>query len=210
MEGNSCVIDSDGDVLIRILHQVVPEELVQLAENVTQRLANQLGKKHVKSQRGDYWSVIFGSYVERGGSGQIHTRKEVDCPTFLRDIDSLGCFANHWFAKLCPVEASKVAQVPNKYKLWRYISLMFWNATSVSKSHVDSRDYNWCLVMPFGSFTIGSIDLPYLNTTFMPKRRDLYLLRSNKVFHNVLPSSITRQSFVFTNHSSVVRRFVDI
>jgi hypothetical protein len=64
--------------------------------------------------------------------------------------------------------------------------------------------------MVFGSFTSGMIDLSYLNTTSKLKRRNLYLLHSSKIFHNLVNNSIKRQSFVFTNHTSVVRRFVHI
>jgi hypothetical protein len=81
---------------------------------------------------------------------------------------------------------------------------------SISKYHVDSRNYNWCLVMIFGSFTSGMIDLPYFNTISKLKRKDLYLLHSSKIFHNLISSSIERQFFIFINHASVVRRFVHI
>jgi hypothetical protein len=87
---------------------------------------------------------------------------------------------------------------------------MFWNATSISKCHVDFRDYNWYLVIVFGSFTNETIDLLYFNTTSKPKHRDLYLLHSSKILHNLVSSSIERQSFVLTNHASVIRRFVHI
>jgi hypothetical protein len=60
--------------------------------------------------------------------------------------------------------------------------------------------------MPFGDFEGGEIDLSYLNTTVRSKRGDLYFLYSPKVFHNVL-SSIGRESYVFTNHKSVVKQF---
>jgi hypothetical protein len=75
---------------------------------------------------------------------------------------------------------------------------------------VDSRDYNWCLVMVLGSFISEIIDLPYLNPTSKPKYKDLYLLHLSKIFYNLVNSSIEKQSFVFTNHASVVRRFVHI
>ena len=54
--------------------------------------------------------------------------------------------------------------VPAEYKLWETISLMFWNGTNISKLHVDVRDYNWSMVMPYDHFIGGDIDLKYLNT----------------------------------------------
>jgi hypothetical protein len=62
------------------------------------------------------------------------------------------------------------------------------------------------MVMLFGDFEGGEIDLPYLNTTVRSKRGDLYFLYSLKVFHNVL-SSISRKLYVFTNYKSVVKQF---
>jgi hypothetical protein len=81
---------------------------------------------------------------------------------------------------------------------------MFWNAITVNKIYVDSRDMEWSIVMLFGDFEKDEIDLPYLNTTVKSKRGDLYFLYFPKVFHNVL-SSIDRESYVFTNHKSVVK-----
>jgi hypothetical protein len=64
--------------------------------------------------------------------------------------------------------------------------------------------------MPFGDFTESEIDLLYLNTTVRVKRRDLYFIHSPKVFHNVCSSSFGRECYVFTNHTSIVRRFYSL
>jgi hypothetical protein len=61
---------------------------------------------------------MFRSYVERGESRTVHTVKEIkDCLDFLKEIDEIGSFMNHWFERLCPVKAFQVAIVPKKYKL---------------------------------------------------------------------------------------------
>jgi hypothetical protein len=62
-------------------------------------------------------------------------------------------------------------------------------------------------VIPFGDFKKGEIDLLYLNTTVRVKREDLYFIHSPKVFHNIYSSSLGRECYVFTNHTSVVKRF---
>jgi hypothetical protein len=64
--------------------------------------------------------------------------------------------------------------------------------------------------MVFSSFTSRMVDLLYFNITNKLKCEDLYLLHLSKIFHNVLDSSIERQSFVFTNYISMGRRFVNI
>ena len=66
------------------------------------------------------------------------------------------------------------------------------------------------VVLPFGSFSGGEIDFPYLNCTLHVKRRDIYFLQSSKVFHNVLQSFGNCQALVFTNHKSIVQRFCKI
>ena len=101
--------------------------------------------------------------------------------------------------------------VPESIQLWPGITLMFWNATNITKTHLDSRDWSWSLVLPFGNFTIGTVDLPYLNTNVYPERGDIYLLCSNKIYHNVISSEKEkRQVLVFTNHKSVVQQFIDV
>jgi hypothetical protein len=58
--------------------------------------------------------------------------------------------------------------------------------------------------MLFGDFERSEKDFPYLNTTVRSKRDDLYFLYFPKVFYNVL-SSIDRESYIFTNHKSIVK-----
>jgi hypothetical protein len=64
--------------------------------------------------------------------------------------------------------------------------------------------------MLFGEFSEGEIDLLYLNTTVRVKRGDLYFIHLPKVFHNICFSSFDRECYVFTNHTSVVRRFCSL
>jgi hypothetical protein len=64
--------------------------------------------------------------------------------------------------------------------------------------------------MPFGEFSRGEIDLSYLNTTVRVKQGDLYFIHSLKVFHNIYFSSFGRECYVFTNHTSVIRRFCSL
>ncbi len=90
------------------------------------------------------------------------------------------------------------------------ISLMFWNLTNVTTINIDSKDFIWSMIMIFGKFSGGAVDLPFLNTTMECKRGDIYFINSNKTFHNVCTSSPEQQVFVFTNHRAVVNRFVDL
>jgi hypothetical protein len=75
---------------------------------------------------------------------------------------------------------------------------------------VDVKDLQWSLVLPFGHFTGGDVCLSYLNARVKVRRGDIYLINSNKVFHNVAESSLSREVLVFTNHRSVIQRFCTI
>jgi hypothetical protein len=207
LEDACCLVENSSKVLFWNLHQIVPPSVLQKAENASKKYKAHLHQHVVSDVRGLHSTVRFGSYVERGRSGAIWTKKQLPgFEDFLQDIDDIGKFVSNVFAKVCKEVATMVSSVPTAYKLWDTIFLMFWNATTVNKIHVDSRDIEWSIVMPFGDFKKGEIDLPYLNTTVKSKRGDLYFLYSPKVFHNVL-SSIDRELYVFTNHKSVVKWF---
>jgi hypothetical protein len=106
---------------------------------------------------GTHATTVFGSYIERGESGQIITRKErLLLEGFLQEIDRVDQFVNAIFArvnvtqmqfactntlKVCVEVAINVAKVPLQYKLWSAISLLFWNVTSTTASHIDLRDF---------------------------------------------------------------------
>jgi hypothetical protein len=111
------------------------------------------------------------------------------------------------FIELCGESASRLMLLSWKYKLWDTISLLFWNATSVNKTHVDVRDRDWCIILPFGQYSGGAIDLPYINAKVHAQRGDICFLRSNYVYHNVDDYSGDRQSLVATNHNAVLKRF---
>jgi hypothetical protein len=212
LSGNSCIVDSSGAVLIRLLSGIVPEHLLDILEQSASKHQQQVSKQSmVNDIRGQHACVTFGSYVERGGSGKIWTVKDhPSCRGFLEEIHAVGQFVSDLFSKVCVEVASDVAYVPEEYKLWAAVSLLFWNASNISKSHVDVRDLQWSLVLPFGDFTGGEIDLPYLNAIVKARRGDIYLINSNKVFHKVNESGPNRQALVFTNHRSVVQRFCNI
>jgi hypothetical protein len=95
----------------------------------------------VSNVRGLHFIVRFSNYVERGGSGAIWTKKQLSSSEdFLQNIDDIGKFVSNIFAKVCKEVVTMISSVPTVYKLWDTISLMFWNATTVNKIHVDSRD----------------------------------------------------------------------
>ena len=115
------------------------------------------------------------------------------------------------YRRVCPeVALDVIAHVPKEMQLWPSLTLMFWNATTVTVNHVDVRDLIWSLVLLFGTFTGGDIDLPYLNTKIQARRADMYLVKSNKVFYNVDPASLEREVLVFTNHKGVIQRFCKV
>ena len=61
-----------------------------------------------------------------------------------------------------------------------------------------------------GNFQGGEVDLKYLNARAHCRRGDVYLINSNKVYHDVREAVGDREVFVFTNHHCVIDKFVDI
>jgi hypothetical protein len=85
---------------------------------------------------------MFDSYIERGGSGKIFTKKtNKSCPNFLESIGGVGKFLSHMFKLVCREVATCIQSVPEKLYLWKAITLMFWNATNITTHHTDSRDF---------------------------------------------------------------------
>ena len=167
LKGNACLIDSSGEVLARLFSGIVPEHLLQKLEVISRHYRKQvIATSAVDDVRGHHVSTRFGSCVERGGSGKIHTTKHnKHCDYFLEAIEEVGQFVSEVFRQVCPeVALDVIAHVPKEMQLWPGLTLMFWNATTVTVNHVDVRDLIWSLVLLFGKFTGGNIDLPYLNT----------------------------------------------
>ena len=85
---------------------------------------------------------------------------------------------------------------------------MFWNATNITDNYLDLKDLQYSMALVCGSFKGGYLDLPYLNTLVQVERGDLYLLHSNKIYHNVDRECVgDRHAFIFTNHKCVIQRF---
>jgi hypothetical protein len=59
---------------------------------------------------------------------------------FLQDTDEVGNFISSIFTKVYPAVADQVSSVDPAIRLWDTIILMFWNATTINKVYVDSRD----------------------------------------------------------------------
>lgn len=212
LEGNACVVDGNGDALVILLANVVPERLLQQLETVSHKykaLAQQYCT--VDDIRGPHVSVMFGSYVEAGGSGSIWTRKHYPwCYQFLEDIKEIGEFVDAIYGQFCIEHAVHMLEVPDSIKLWKYLSLLFWNSTSGSKQHLDVRDFTYSIVLPFGNFHGSYVHLYYLNTYVKAKRGDIYIINSNRVYHSVVNGDPDRQSLTCTNHKCVVQHFCNI
>lgn len=212
LQSHSTIIASNGDVLARLFSNVVPQVYLEKLENTAKQHLNAVKQKHTKTNiRGTITVLQFGSYVERGGSGDIWTVKEhKTCPGFLQSIDELGQFVSAFFTRICPEVANNVGNIPANLCLWKNISLMFWNAVcEYAISHKDTRDLHWCLILPFGTEEYGEVELTYLNTTIKCKRGDMYLLNSSDVYHKSCVLS-NRQVLIFTNQSAVVKRYCKI
>jgi hypothetical protein len=115
--------------------------ILQKKENASKKYKVHLHQHQISDVRGTHSTTQFGSYVERGGSGAIWTRKQLPgMEHFLQDIDEVGNFISSIFTKVCLTVADQVFSVDPTIRLWDAITLMFWNATIINKVYVDSRD----------------------------------------------------------------------
>ena len=109
---NSCLVDSSGQVLARLLSNIVPERLVQQLEQVSEKY-----KKHLKAlceisdNRGAHVTIKFGSYLERGGKGRMFVKKNPpNCLDFLEEVKEVGEFISYVYNMVCVEVASVIQQ----------------------------------------------------------------------------------------------------
>jgi hypothetical protein len=211
VSGRSLIVDDEGKTIAVVLNDIVPPQLLQQLELVASQHRDAVIRRLLVSDvRGAHATVMFGSYIERGGSGKIFTKKTNEsCPNFLESIDGVGKFLSHMFKLVCREVATCIQSVPEELRLWEAITLMFWNATNITTRHTDPRDFTWSMVLPFGAFTGGAVDLKYMNTTLECRRGGLYFINSSKIYHELCTSSPERQALICTNHRAVVKRYVN-
>jgi hypothetical protein len=137
-----CYVTEDNrQVLLQNLHQIVLLTILQKTENASKKYKAYLHQHQISNIRGTHSTTRFGSYVKRGGSGVIWTRKQLPgMEDFLQDIDKVGNFISSIFTKVYPAVANQVSSIDPIIRLWDTITLMFWNAITINKVHVDSRD----------------------------------------------------------------------
>jgi hypothetical protein len=83
--------------------------MLQKTENASKKYKAQLHQHVVSDVRDLHSTVRFGSYVKRGGSGAIWTKKQLPgFEDFLQDIDDV---------EICKEVATMVSSVPTAYKL---------------------------------------------------------------------------------------------
>jgi hypothetical protein len=113
------------------------------------------------------------------------------------------------FKLVCREVATCIQSVSEELRLWKVITLIFWNAINITTCHTDPRDFTWSMVLPFEAFTGGAVDLKYMNTTLEYRRGGLYFINSSKIYHELCTSSPERQALIYTNHRAVVKRYVN-
>ena len=184
---NSVVCNSSGQVLLRLFKGIIPESLLRTLEESTNRMEPDLRYRHqTKDKRGDYISVKFGSYIERGGSGRIIISEDnTTFDFFITDNHKLWQFMSSVFATFAPKESSKVKKLPPEYRIFGNFSVGYLHFTPIYKQHRDKKDYRWCCSILFGNFVRADLDFPYLNTKLRGCRGDLAFFWSRIVFHTL-------------------------
>jgi hypothetical protein len=211
ISGRSLIVNDKGKTIAIVLNDIVPPQLLQQLELVaSQHRDAVIHRLLVSDVRGTHATVMFGSYIERGGFGKIFTKKTNEsCSNFLESIDGVGKFLSHMFKLVYREVATCIQSVPEELRLWEAITLMFWNATNITTCHTDPRDFTWSMVLLFRAFTSGAVNLKYMNTTLECRRGGLYFINSSKIYHELCTSSPERQALICTNHRAVVKQYVN-
>jgi hypothetical protein len=58
----------------------------------------------------------------------------------------------------------------------------------------------------FNHYKNSCIELYYLNTLLQAECGDMYLLNTQKIYHNIVESDSSKQSLIFINHACVLDR----
>jgi hypothetical protein len=203
----SLIVDDEGKTIAVVLNDIVSPQLLQQLELVASQYRDAvIHRLLVSDVRGAHATVMFGSYIEWGGSGKIFTKKTNEsCPNFLESIDGVGKFLSHMFKLVCREIATCIQSIPEELHLWEAITLI----TNITTRHTDPCDFTWSMVLPFGVFTSGAVDLKYMNTILKCRRGGLYFINFSKIYHELCTSSSERQALICTNHRAVVKRYVN-
>jgi hypothetical protein len=120
-------VNDEGKTIAVVLNDIVLLYLLQQLELVASKHRDAvIHSSLVSDVRRAHATVMFGSYIEREGSGRIFTKKAHEsCPDFLESIDGIGKFLSHMFKLVCREVAACVQSVPEELRLWKAITLMF-------------------------------------------------------------------------------------
>lgn len=212
MSGNHVLVSPSMQVYCRIFATLIPDYMLNTLEESADEVFSQITSKHVvNDSQGPHTCIQFGSIIERGGSGQIRMSKNnMQFKDFIKSNSDLWSVISGLARVFCPEVTEAVELLPAEHRIFDMFSIGFLNMTPTRKIHRDVRDWRWCFVIPFGAFTQGFLDLPFLNTKVDVRRGDVACFDSKTLWHNVTGVIGGRKSIVLTTHRSVVNRFVDL
>lgn len=97
-----------------------------------------------------------------------------------------------------------IQQIEHRGVFGGLFSLGFLHTTSTYLTHRDNKDYEWCCLVLFGSFTGGRMYFPYLGAEVKCQPSDLLVFDSHKVYHKAQAYFGYRGSLILTNHYIIV------
>lgn len=209
---NCSLLDSStGKPNIMTFRSVFPlEELRDLKDDL---LGNPVVRRYAQERedsRGPHSTLAVGAWLERGGGGQPHLTpftKTTEGKQFIQRHRNLFIKASSVAQRVTPWYAADLMCVPEELRLLELFSLGFFNITPGHQCHRDLRDYVFCWVAVFGDFEAGELSFPYLDTIVHVKPGDLICFRSKELFHEVMPATGQRMSFVLCTHTALLNRF---
>lgn len=208
---NCEIVDSFANKLYKTIAQGLSPATIAKLHNSISHIT--LQKK--KDCRGHHATVACGAYLERGGSGSIRIGKFNNTPNgrhFIQQNSALWQLISDIMTQVDPVWAHQVSIIPEKYRLFGLFLLCFININSenINLYHRDCRDWRWCVIIPFGEYSQGCLDLKYLNCQAHLRAGDVGLLYSRGIWHSVKNVVGIRNSIVLVVHTGLLNRFTNV
>jgi len=187
----------NGDILIRVWRNKVPDRHIQVLHHETKRL---LAGLEIGRQ------LNIGSWRERSKTVEVTADSKLGgVETWLEKNQKLfksvsAVFKRTW-PKLYAHYHRISAEAPLKVGAWSTVAIN----SAARLVHTDTKDYKdgYCWVVPFGDFEGGELYFPDLNITIKMAPQMLVAFQSFNLKHGVNPFTGSRYSLVFYQHQTM-------
>lgn len=133
IKNNEVVFDQNGTIVAWLFKRIIPEKLIKTLNKSASKC--KLGSL-LNDMRGSYKTAVFGSLIERGGSGRIHLQQHTTAEgkKFIKKNKKLIQLVSSMMSQITTTQSFVVDYIPTKFKQFGKFSTIFWNRTPISIS----------------------------------------------------------------------------